>query len=194
MTPNPIEADANTSHEGLLRELDGMLAQAAGAYSFAMSGIRRIDEFFAAAPRTAENPDPSIYLGIGDPNLSDDKYARFKASDLPGLLARGGPVAIQLGQQWAVFVYAEWEHSFRHRLAAAWHRPVEQIQIDAFGDLRRIRHDIVHHRGVASKQQAGKCVQFRWFAPGDRIVIEAQHIAEFMKAVPWDGLRNGRLT
>jgi hypothetical protein len=186
------DAMPETSVETILRELDGLLSQAAGAYTFALSGIRRIDEFFSAAPRAAENPDPSIYLGIRDPNLSDDKYARFKASELPHLLAHGGPVAIQLGQQWAVFVYAEWEHYIRPELAKASNRPVEHIQVDAFGDLRRIRHDIVHNRGVASKGETGRCILFKWFTPRDKIVIEGRHIAEFIKAVPWDDLRSGR--
>lgn len=177
--------------ERVVQELDALLAQAAGAYVFATSGLLRIQEFFAAVPRMPENPDPTVYLGIGDPNLSDDKYARFNASDLPRLLAIDGPVAVQLGQQWAVFVFAEWEEDLRPRLANAWNRPMNEIRVDVFGDLRRMRNDILHNRGVASDNWSGKCAVLRWFKPGDRIVITAKHIAEFIKVVPWDVLRSG---
>jgi hypothetical protein len=57
------------------------------------------------------------------------------------------------------------------------------------GDLRRIRHDILHHRGVASADNTAKCeVIAHWFGVGQPIVIAGEHISEFMALVPWPDL------
>jgi len=178
------------SIDEVVTDLDGMLAQAAGAHAFATHGLRMVAERFSSMPRYTDNPDPVCYLGLGDPNEANSQtYARFKASELPGLLAQDGPVVLQLGQQWAVFVFAEWDHFLRPRLARARGCDNSAVQVTVFGDLRRIRHDIVHNRGTATREYCGRCELLRWFKPGERLVIRAEHIAEFMSQMPWDALR-----
>jgi len=179
----------NEPIDQIVRELDGMLAVAAGTHAFSKAGIRQVLEFFSHAPRTSENPDPTVGLGLGDPNVDSQRYARFKPSELPMLLAPEGPVVTQLGQQWAVFVFAEWEHSFRPRLAAARGLQPNEVEVVVFGDLRRIRHDILHNGAIATKEWSWRCQSLKWFQPGDPIVVAATHIADFVAKVPWDDLR-----
>jgi hypothetical protein len=183
------------SVDDVLADLRDILNEAAAAQAFSNFGLAQVDRVIAAGPRSAENPDPAVYIGIGDPNDPTSKqYAVFRASQIPGLVKKGGPISTQLGHQWAVFVFTEWETNLRPRLAAASGSTPDEIQADVFGDLRCIRHDILHHHGIASAEWSGRCRILRWFRPGSPVVIEAEHIAEFMRLVPWDELKSGPAT
>jgi hypothetical protein len=178
--------------DDVLADLNQMLRRAAAAHAFSTFGIVQVDRQVAAGPRSADNPDPAVYIGIGDPNdPASTQYAKFRASELPALLANGGPIATQLGQQWAVFVFTEWEDNFRGRLAAAQSCRLDEIRADVFGDLRLMRNDILHNRASASKDRTGRCKILRWFQPGEEVVIKGEHIAEFMGLVPWGDLKKG---
>jgi len=100
-------------------------------------------------------------------------------------------MATQLGQMWAVYVYAEWENNFRPRLAAAHSCSLNQISAYTFGDLRRLRHDVLHHRAIATEEWTGRCELLHWFKPGEQLIILGEHIADFMSRVPWAELKEG---
>jgi hypothetical protein len=105
------------------------------------------------------------------------------------MLADDGFVVRQLGQQWAVFVFAEWESWVRPTLAQAHGCEINDIAVDVFGHLRRIMHDIVHNGGTASTAWSASCQVLRWLQDGHPITISALHVAEFMGPVPWMQLR-----
>lgn len=48
------------------------------------------------------------------------------------------------------------------------------------GDLGYIRHDILKHRGVASRKNSGRCKTLQWFKPSDDIFIMDSMVYEFM--------------
>jgi hypothetical protein len=180
------------SVDEVLSDLRRMLDRAAATQAFSNYGLAEVDRRVAAGPRSPDNPDPTVYIGLGDPNDPVSKqYAKFKASELPALLAKGGPISRQLGQQWAVFVFTEWENNFRRRLSALHGCVANSIQAGVFGDLRLIRHDILHNRALASAERTARCEVLHWFQPGDEIAINAENIAQFMELVPWDALKEG---
>ena len=45
----------------------------------------------------------------------------------------------------------------------------------AFGDLKHVRNDLLHHNGVASADHGGRCKVLKWFSPAtepqNRLVI-----------------------
>ncbi len=180
------------SIEQVVSDIRSMLNLAAAAHAFATNGISLVLEQFGRLPGPVpENPDPTVYLGVGHPqDPSSRQYASYKASEIPGVMAHNGPIIRQLGHEWAVFVFAEWETTLRGRLAAASGRDYRQIQVDLFGDLRRLRNDILHSAGVATKQETGEIRVLRWFSVGNAIVIKHEHVADFMLRVPWDELRS----
>lgn len=53
-------------------------------------------------------------------------------------------------------------------------------EIDALGDLRHIRNDLVHHNGIATEKQIGKCKILKWFKPTDKIVLGMRHVLDFL--------------
>jgi hypothetical protein len=176
--------------EQVVRDLERLLAMAAGTHAIAVDGIRLEYKQLRSLPVDPANPDPLIYFDTGGPNdPSSQKYAAWSRGNLPMMLDEDGLVIRQLGQQWAAFVYDEWESWVRPRLADAHGCDVKDIEVAVFGDLRRIRNDIIHNGGTASEEWTGKCRVLRWFVPGHAIAIKAKHVAEFMALVPLDDLR-----
>jgi len=176
----------------VLADLDRILAEAGATFSLARYGLIAAGDFVAKSPRLPTNPDPTIRFGTGDPNTMDSRvFAQLKSSEMPAFVADGGPAKALLGRQWAVYVYAEWECLIRPRLAKARGVQPNDVKVSVFGDLRRIRHDILHHRSVATKEQAGQCEVLHWFQVGELIVIEPTHVANFGALVPWGPLEEG---
>jgi len=140
----------------VVRDLERLLAMAAGTHAIAVDGIRLEYKQLRNLPVDPANPDPLIYFGTGDPNDPS---------------------------------HDEWESWVRPRLADAQGCDVKKIEVAVFGDLRRIRNDIIHNGGTASEKWTGKCRVLRWFVPGHPIAIKAEHVAEFMALVPLDDLR-----
>jgi len=89
-------------------------------------------------------------------------------------------------------LYALWDDEYRPRLAAIHGRTKNEEKYDLFGDLRRLRNDTVHHRGIATVEETGKCVLLKhWFRPGEMIRLEGRHFDEFFKLIPWSDLATG---
>ncbi|MCW2811536.1 MAG: hypothetical protein JWP61_1994, partial [Friedmanniella sp.] len=142
-------------------------------------------------PKYPENPDPYYSLAKGNPNDPGSvAYSTWQFSQIREWGRPGGEFEVRLGQQWIVSFYAQWDEIFRPRLAAVRGVPVPEIKVPLLGDLRRLRHDIVHNKGVASPQWTGKCaVLTKWFSAEERIVLRGSHYANFYLAVPWTTLR-----
>jgi hypothetical protein len=102
--------------------------------------------------------------------------------------AKGGPVETMLGQQWIVFAFSAWEEGYRRRLADALDCPLDDLRVPLLGDLRLLRNDVVHHRGIASARNAGRCKVLRWFAEVDEIRLDIHRLAEFKEQFPWTEL------
>ena len=144
--------------------------------------VLRLQEIVAGAPPNPENAEPSMHIGIGDPNLPTARaYQVWRFSELP---AKGAFTKQWIGQQWIVGVFAGWDEEYRPRMSSAFGCPPESLTHDALGDLRLMRNDILHHRGVASRENTGRCRLLRWCAVGDEINVEPVHVADFMNSLP----------
>lgn len=157
------------------------LNDAAGVYAVSISGVGKFRAFLESF--TFPNPDPStpFSFGTGDPSTPDGvAYQRWPQGDLSELLARDGEIITSLGQQWIVMVFALWEEEHRVSIAKAFEVDVSEILDDVMGDIRHLRNDVIHHRGIATIGNAAKCLELKWFAPGDEIRIEDKHIVQVM--------------
>jgi hypothetical protein len=47
------------------------------------------------------------------------------------------------------------------------------------GDVRLLRHSIIHHRGVALKNVEA-CKLLKWFREGDAMILTPQHFEELI--------------
>lgn len=179
--------------DGILAELHRELKDMTAAHGFAAMGLRRVSELFATLPRAPENPDPIVFIGIGDPNSPEARqYAQWSLSEALNQVRERGPVETRLGHQWIALLYSLWEHEYRPRLALAHGRDKDDEMYPLLGDLRRLRHDVLHHGGVATQEWTGRCeVVGHWFPAGDVIRLEGRHFEEFVRLFPWSDMAKG---
>jgi hypothetical protein len=160
------------------------LSQAAGSHALAVTGLSQIANTFETLPATADNPDPTIHWGAGDPNFLENSpvYRGWKRSDALAYLRPGGTAVVFQGWSWIALVYGRWEDDYRHRFAKAMGCGPKEVRSDVFGDLRHLRNDVTHKKGIASREESGKCqVLTAWYEIGQPIVIGVEHVSAFYK-------------
>jgi hypothetical protein len=81
--------------------------------------------------------------------------------------------------------YARWDEELRPRLAAAHGCEASDIKVPLLGDLRKLRHGVVHNKGASY----GFGEVLHWFDRGDPILMRGQDYAEFHRLFPWEALR-----
>ena len=81
---------------------------------------------------------------------------------------------------WIAAVDGAWE---KHRTKPPFERsrnlPLGQ-EADLFGDLHKIRNDIIKNRAVAQARNAGRCTCLKWFEPGDEMRLSLHHVFDFL--------------
>lgn len=93
-----------------------------------------------------------------------------------------------LGWAWATLVFDRWEDDFRHRFAAKMGCKHSDVLSEPMGDLRLIRNDIAHRRGLASAAGSGKCkLLTSWAKVGEPIVISQVDVASFVELMESEG-------
>jgi len=163
------------------------LNDAAAVFGVAQSGLPIVSRELAKfASITDMKPADLIHLATvsetckGGPN---DAFAALPFGQLPTALAPDGAIARQIGHQWVVHVYHLWEGHYREEIARARGlNNMNELQNPHFGDLAKIRHDILKHRGLASRKNAARCVNLRWVEEGEAILIQDWMVYEFMEA------------
>ena len=53
-------------------------------------------------------------------------------------------------------------------------------QADLFGDLHKIRNDLLKHRGIAQARNTGRCTVLKWFRTGQHMVMSLEHVLTFL--------------
>lgn len=98
------------------------------------------------------------------------------------VLAREGEAEQLAFKGWVEDVYHRiWEGNYRETLREAFSSNGSiQPEMDALGDLRLIRNDLVHEHGVATQANTGKCAVLTWFEPGKPIVLGIRHVFDFL--------------
>ncbi len=119
-------------------------------------------------------------MGRGDPNAADARIlAEWHRKETLEKLTRGGDAFNRLGRDWVVAIYQAWEDDVRARIAKVAGVDKSNVLNTVFGDLRHVRHDIVHRQGIASSEHSAKTEVLNWFAKGEPIVIDGDHLLDF---------------
>lgn len=160
-------------------EFRAFLSDAASTHGHAFTALKFYLEKLATLPRV---PGAHMFISQGDPNLPESRaYPAWPVDQLEELPGDKGHVAVELGRQWIVTVFAYWESAFRRRFADALGVPLDAVLDPMLGDIRRLRNDIVHHSAVATREQFGKCELLgHWATVGEPIVVTSDQIIEFM--------------
>ena len=161
------------------------LNQLAFAFGLATRGLAIASKEYSTTINSAPTTNKSeTYLAIRKPgDVPVTVYARWHSCELLDLMIPDGPIARELGRQWAVTVDSLWDASYRHRIAVEAGLPSDKhCGPLIMADLRRIRNDIVHHRGIATERNSGKCELLgHWISVAEEIVITEFMVVEFME-------------
>jgi len=151
---------------GEVRALVEALDHLYGLYLDATAGFKANHDLIVRGQReTAEglppgtDPDSLGFLvGRGAPTdpatvlLHRTTQGEFKRRNAPG-----GSNHVRLAQLTLVLVFAYWETAHRARIAHALGlKGQNELTVPIMGDLRRLRHDILHNRGVIQTKTVGK--------------------------------------
>ncbi|WP_238407149.1 hypothetical protein [Mycobacterium canetti] len=96
--------------------------------------------------------------------------------------------------QWFTYAFALWEEQFRGRVAAYFdqrsdkHIRRSDVLIDYFGDIRLIRNDFVHNKGICKESANLKVLQWGLTAR-QPIEISAEQMMTLIDSFPRDELR-----
>lgn len=94
--------------------------------------------------------------------------------------------------QWFAYMHAIWDEQFRARIAAHFSTPdapleKDDVLNDFFGDIRLIRNDYVHNKGIATN--AVKCKLSLWcFKRGEPLDITAVQMLSLIELFPREAL------
>lgn len=189
---------SSESTQTILDELHKDLNDLMTAHGFACMGLRRLREYFASTSKSLQDPDSVVNLADLVPDNPDWPknpgwlpHTEWRLSDAVRQVQDDGPVETLLGWQWIVSVYALWEEEYRPRLAEAHGRTQAEEMYPLLGDLRLLRNDVIHHRGIATADNTGRCEVLKWFQPDQIILVDGWHFGEFFRLFPWSQMATG---
>ena len=136
-----------------------------------------------ATSRRRQYVQPGVAHPIDLPGLPDlcisPSIINVPDDDLYGPCGAAAQMAYK---GWIAETYGLWENRWRNELKDALNRAEVRPEMEAFGDLRRIRNDLLHN-GTASVKECGKCSILKWFEPGERIVFDTRHVLDFLNQI-----------
>lgn len=170
-----VQGDGLEHSSGLaadLLEVAAYLDESIAVVELARSGLRTRSTELLEAPTYPENPDPMVLVGEGEPSdPSVQPTSAIRRSRLLDGSQKGGDFHRLLGQLWLVAMCSVWESRFRPDLARALGTRDRDITSAIFGDLTKLRNDVVHHGGVVSN--AARCRVLGPFAKGTHVEVDA---------------------
>jgi hypothetical protein len=165
--------------------VDGEVA----ATTMALGALRTLAYLVVLAMPPDMQADEALLVGANVPEVGwiprfDNTAA---ARSFQEEVAPTGATSRRLTQQLIVAIHTGWEHEYRRRLAAARHlAEPNDVKADFFRDVTRLRNDIVHHHGVATAKNAGKCTTLmRTFKAGDPIYLDDRDLLNIKFQIPW---------
>ena len=114
-------------------------------FVFAAAGMEKFVQTFPLDPK--RYPNQQIFIGNTPPNEGGAQSV-MSASKAAENAKRDGAFSDILSKSLVVRIYAEWDERYRHDMADEFGVPAPQIRSDLMGDLRRVRHWIVHRKSV----------------------------------------------
>ncbi len=163
------------------------LAEASGTHAFALAALqlqrKEVESRLIVNP---ENPDPIVGWSGGDPNIPGEIKSRpgWRRSRYLKNTEHGGTCSRYLGWAWITLVFDRWEDDFRHRFAKEMNCSHSQVMCDAMGDLRHLRHDVTHNKGVATRRESGRCILLKdWFTLGSCIEVDLARVGYFFDLI-----------
>lgn len=102
---------------------------------------------------------------------------------------RFSPVQQLLYGQWFAYMHSLWDEQYRGRVAAAHGTAPDgnpwdsrDIRVPLFGDIRRIRNDFIHNKGIVD--EASETEVLTWFTEGEAAEIKPEQMLSLLTMFP----------
>ncbi|SUA31366.1 Uncharacterised protein [Mycolicibacterium fortuitum] len=102
---------------------------------------------------------------------------------------RFSPVQQLLYGQWFAYMHSLWDEQYRGRVAAAHGTAPDgnpwdsrDIRVPLFGDIRRIRNDFIHNKGIVD--EASETEVLHWFTDGKVAAIKPEQMMSLLTMFP----------
>lgn len=146
-------------YEQAIREFIDFVNRQAGAYADATSGFsgnrsmieRQVHREMVRTKKTTGKANEHVVMctSVEDPLLPKVIMHRIcLASEFIAANSEGGSNEQQHARSSVIFIYAFWDEEIRPRLARARGVELREVRADIFGDLRLLRHAILHNKGI----------------------------------------------
>ena len=145
--------------DDVIREYIDFVNRQVGVYMDALAGFaghhtrveRQVHRINRAVNSHIDNTGQRVvvYASYEDPSQPDVIHNRIiRASDYIAANSKDGSNAQQHSQAVLVFLFTYWEDEIRPRLATSKSVELQEINSDIMGDLRILRHAILHAKGI----------------------------------------------
>lgn len=142
---------------------------------FAASGIEEAAERFAK-----DNPIPTARLWISDLDINDDgkatinkNYASIGVEKYIESSRIDGAFSNEIAKAFVCTIYSLWDETYRNLIAQDAQVDQKKVSADLMGDLRHIRHCIIHSKSEITKEHE-KIKVIKWILlPGELIITES---------------------
>ena len=171
-SPHGVGNEPSPDFVAVLTGVAAFLDESIAVIELARVGLRTESTRVHEVPTYPENPDPLVLVGEGDPNdPSVQPTGAIRRSRLLEGSQKGGAFDRLLGQLWLVATCTVWEKRFRPDIARAMGRSANELTSEVFGDLTKLRNDVVHHGGIVSN--ATRCRVLGPFTRGSVVEVDA---------------------
>lgn len=166
--PDPIE-----EFEAILHAITGLVLDSFDAYALLQANLEQ---------KAGASWDVPIYYGDGPVGVETSVAHVTTVADRIARNADAGQNAIFVGNMALVAIYSYWEDNSREHIATIKGVAKDALVSDVMGEIRHLRHAIIHNRAVANDDVAKSRV-LTWFAAGDEIFINEQMFLQMISCV-----------
>lgn len=132
-------------------------------YAIAVMAMKEYGDRFSSF-----QPDrnKTLFLGKGHPS-EGNWQASINIGDFIDYSERDGVFSDKIAKSFITAMYSEWDELYRKELAVEEGVKHSDVQCDLMGDLRLIRHTIVHNKSLVSDEHT-KIKVLKWqLSPGE---------------------------
>lgn len=145
---------------------------------FATKGIQEHGEKLASGSFSNDHQ-----MWIGSKLDSNPKmHARIKTVECIEKCKEKSGFSNEIRKSLLCTMYSLWDELYRHRVAAACNMEAKDLICPLMGDMRKIRHCIIHHKSIVPEDGISFEVLDWQLSPG-RLVITHEHFLDFNDAV-----------
>ncbi len=133
----------------------------------------------------------SFMYSDGDPGeKSSEIHHKITQGEMKKRNSPGDRNEVFVANMAIITIYTAWEVEYRPRIVELLGQAVTS---DIMGDLRFLRHAILHKKGIADSDVVRKSRLLHWYSDGEPIVISKMQLLELQKLIGEDISRISKL-